>query len=81
MPDRQVLQTVRGRFNQYSVDPTCLLCGENPEDREHFLLRCHSLSESCDPFIKTIENVYHSILEMTSNDSELLVALILDCTC
>ena len=51
------LSLVRAKFNQYTVDPTCLLCGENPEDHEHFLLMCHSLSESRDPFIKTIKSV------------------------
>ena len=52
-----VLPSVRAKFNQYTIDPTCLLCGENPEDHEHFLLMCHSLSESRDPFIKTIKSV------------------------
>ena len=55
MTGTYVLQSVRAKFSQYSVDPTCLLCGENPEDHEHFLLRCSSLTESRDPFIKTIK--------------------------
>ena len=53
---------VRAKFNQYSVDPTCLLCGENPEDHGHFLLRCRSLTESRDPFIKTIKSVLSQYL-------------------
>ena len=32
MTGTYVLQSVRAEFNQYSVVPTCLLCGENPED-------------------------------------------------
>ena len=48
MAGAYVLQSVRAKFNQYSVDPTCLLCGENPEDHEHFLLRCRSLTGSRD---------------------------------
>ena len=32
-----VLQSNRAKFNQYKVDPTCTLCGDEPEDQEHFL--------------------------------------------
>ena len=45
MAGTYVFQSARAMFNQYSVDPTCLLCGEN------------LLSESRDPIIKTIESV------------------------
>ena len=80
-----VLQSVCAKFNQYSVDPTCVLCGENPEDHGHFLLRCRSLTESRDPFIKTIKSVLSQYLgdevqQCICRDSEVLVALILDCT-
>ena len=62
-----------------------MLCGENPEDHEHFLLRCRSLAESRDPFIETIKSVLSQYLgdevqQCICRDSELLVALILDCT-
>ena len=85
MTGTYVLQSVRAKFNQYNVDPTCLLCGENPEDHEHFLLRCRSLAESRDPFIETIKSVLSQYLgdevqQCICRDSELLVALILDCT-
>ena len=58
---------------------------ENPEDHEHFLLRCRSLTESRDPFIKTMKSVFSQYLgdeeqQCICRDSELLVALILDCT-
>ena len=79
MTGTYVLQYVRAKFNQYSVDPTCLLCGENPEDHEHFLLRCHSLTESRDPFIKTIKSVLSQYLgdeeqQCICRDSELVVS-------
>ena len=85
MTGTYVLQSVRAKFNQYNVDPTCLLCGENPEDHEHFLLRCRSLAESRDSFIETIKSVLSQYLgdevqQCICRDSELLVALILDCT-
>ena len=77
MTGTYVLQSVRAKFNQYSVDPTCLLCGENPEDHGHFLLRCR--------FIKTIKSVLSQYLgdevqQCICRNSEVLVALILDCT-
>jgi hypothetical protein len=37
------LQANRHKFNQFEVDPTCLLCSSAPEDRLHFLLHCPSL--------------------------------------
>ena len=82
MPGTYFLQF---KFNQYSVDPTCLLCGENPEDHEHFLLRCRSLTESRDPFIKTIKSLLSQYLgdevqQCICRDSEELVAFILECT-
>ena len=85
MTGTYVLQSVRAKFNQYCVDPTCLLCRENPDDHEHFLLRCRSLTENRDPFIETIKSVLSQYLgdevqQCICRDSELLVALILDCT-
>ena len=34
------LQANRARFNQHSVSPTCLLCKNDSEDREHLILHC-----------------------------------------
>ena len=45
MTGTYVLQSNRAKFNQYSVDPTCLLCGDDAEDMIHFLLKCQCLSE------------------------------------
>ena len=42
MTGTYVLQSNRTKFNQYSVNPTCLLCGEDPEYLEHFLLKCRA---------------------------------------
>lgn len=36
------LQSNRAKFNQHDVDPTCLLCKEGPENRQHFILTCKS---------------------------------------
>ena len=85
MTGTYVLQSNRAKFNQYSVNPTCLLCGEDPEDLEHFLLKCRALTVIRDPFMeKTIclLNDYLGIKEQQNitRDLNLLVALILDCT-
>ena len=40
MTGTYVLQSNRAKFNQYSVNPTCLLCGDDAEDMIHFLLKC-----------------------------------------
>ena len=34
------LQANRARFSQHSVSPTCLLCKNDSEDREHLILHC-----------------------------------------
>ena len=38
-----ILQSSKAAFNQFQVDPTCPLCGTEPEDRIHLILRCPSL--------------------------------------
>ena len=49
---RYVLQSNRAKFNRYSVNPTCLLCSKDPEDLDHFLLKCRALTVTRDPFIE-----------------------------
>jgi hypothetical protein len=44
------LQANRTVFNQNAVDPTCLLCGEAPENRLHFILHCLHSSLSVLPY-------------------------------
>ena len=34
-----IFQSNWSKFNQSHIDATCLLCGEEEEDLEHFLLR------------------------------------------
>ena len=34
------LQANGARFNQHLVSPTCLLCNNDSEDREHLVLHC-----------------------------------------
>ena len=37
------LQTTRKNFNQFDIDTTCQLCGEESETESHFVLECSSL--------------------------------------
>ena len=85
MTGTYVLQSNRAKFNQYSVNPTCLLCGDDAEDMIHFLLKCQCLSEPRDQFMEKISKIlieYQGTEEQKEifKDVDLLVALILDCT-
>ena len=40
-----ILQSNRAALNQYNVVSTCPPCQTEPEDRQHFILRCHTLSD------------------------------------
>ncbi|MES9880670.1 MAG: reverse transcriptase domain-containing protein [Sedimenticola sp.] len=51
------LQANLSRFNQYGVSPTCLMCGENPEDRKHLILECGTLKSVRKPYIDQITNI------------------------
>ena len=80
MTGTYTLQSNRAKFNQYKIDLTCTLCEEEPEDQEHFLLRCRSLSETRDPFTRKIEHILseyigHEIQQEICKDSNLLVTL------
>ena len=57
MKGTYVLQSNRAKFNQYSVYPMCLLCGDNAEDMIHFLLKCRCLSEPRDQFMEKISSI------------------------
>ena len=57
MTGTYVPQSNRAKFNQYSVDPTCLLCGDDAEDMIHFLLKCRCLSEPRDQFKEKISSI------------------------
>ena len=83
MTGTYVLQSNRAKFNQYKVNPTCLLCELEPEDQEHFLLRCQSLSEIRGPFIRKTEHILseylgYQVQHEISKDVNTLLTLILD---
>ncbi len=80
-----LLQAHRAKFNQFEVKADCLLCGNGPENRTHFLVECSALQERRAPHISMIKD----ILERNSDektaadmcdDPDTCTALILDCT-
>ncbi len=73
------LQSNRAVFNQYRVDPTCKLCDEQPETRQHFLAECEALAPERDRFRHQISQITLE-LNIDTRNPETLVKLILDST-
>ena len=79
------LQANRARFNQYDVNPTCIVCKQEPEGREHFLLRCEGLADTRKIYIDMLkDNIYAYYDTQTWDaligDENHLLQCILDCT-
>ena len=80
-----ILQAHRAKFNQFQVKPDCLLCGQAPENRTHFLVECPALQERRLPHLTAIKEILenNSDAETASDlctDPETCTSLILDCT-
>jgi len=78
------LQANKHKFNQHQVDPTCLLCRTEGEDRKHFLTTCPALTHAREKHLQRLE----SCIEETAGadarakimqDTEMLTRTILDC--
>ena len=52
-----VLQVNRASFNQNQVSPTCMLCKNENETVEHFMLRCTELDLVRQPILDDIAQV------------------------
>ena len=76
-----ILQTTKARFNQNSVDPTCILCGSGDETMEHFILQCSALDEVRQPILLQIAAMLDSELNLDfRNRCDMdKVQMILDC--
>ncbi|VDI42783.1 Hypothetical predicted protein [Mytilus galloprovincialis] len=55
------LQSNKAAFNQNSIDPTCLLCNENSETVEHFILDCKPLNNTRIPYLHELDCFLRSI--------------------
>lgn len=77
-----ILQCNRSKFKNSNIDSTCLLCNNDAETPEHFILLCDNTAEVRDPVIKEISRIIKSdfniIFKDLSNQEKLQV--ILDCT-
>ena len=49
-----ILQVNRSVFNQSEIDPICLMCKEEPETVDHFLIRCSALCDVRQPLLDSI---------------------------
>ena len=80
-----VLQANRAKFNQFNVNPTCKICGEEAEDRLHFILRCNALEANRRHHIKKICDILNksyssaTVQKIVGNQLTML-QIILDCT-
>ncbi len=78
------LQGNRARFNQFDIDPTCLLCSSEPETRGHFLVSCHVLHQQRSVFISQLETecekLHPGCWSSVAADPASLTQLILDPT-
>ena len=86
MSGTYMLQATRAKFNQHEVDPLCLLCHKEPENTEHFLLRCESFSGIRQPFLdKIIQTFLRNCMDVGQlrkirADDIKFATLILNCT-
>jgi hypothetical protein len=75
------LQSNRAKFNQHDVDPTCLLCKEGPENRQHFIFTCKITEPARKKFLtKIIDTVQSSKLDVDVSNLPTLLQLVVDCS-
>ena len=78
LTDTYMLQIHRARFNKYQINPTCLLCREGEENREHFLSTCTALHEKRTPYIEKLWTILSPDDTNMLDDTQKLTELILD---
>ena len=72
-----ILQVNRASFNQNEISRTCLLCQQEDETTEHFILHCTALSAVRQSMLKSMEDMYVDIFNHQP-DLEDLLQFILD---
>ena len=72
-----ILQVNRASFNQNEINRTCLLCQQEDETTEHFILHCTALSAARQSVLKSMEDMYVDIFNHQP-DLEDLLQFILD---
>ena len=77
LTSRYPLQQYRVRFTRQDSDPTCPLCNSEPEDAEHFLVRCTALRGTTDALLQDLCRLYSEEgLQPPSNHHELTSAIL-----
>ena len=72
-----ILQRNRASFYQALVDPTCMLCRQDSETVEHFLMDCSALEHVRHHILEDLKRLGTELLP-SRQDSDNLVQLILD---
>ena len=77
------LQANRARFNLHSVSPTCLLCKNDSEDREHLILHCTAHAYIREKHLTTLRLLmarhYSSdTVDEIMNNTEILMQFLMD---
>lgn len=77
-----ILQSMRVKFNQNEIDPTCQLCGSAPEDMHHFLLQCETLVTIRSTILCEIKREYNMLTnsEFDVMNPEKQIGVLLDCS-
>ena len=73
-----ILQVNRSTFNQNEIDPTCLMCKEEPETVDHFLIRCSALADVRKPIMDSILRCAECFIQAPI-ETQVLTQLLLDC--
>lgn len=60
-----ILQVNRVEFNQNQIDPTCMLCNQEPETVDHFLIRCSGTSVIADYRDSCVQNYLRDLEKLT----------------
>ena len=66
-----ILQENSAKYNNKQTSSTCLLCNEEPETLEHFILSCKALENIRNKYIQSIKRIIGDIesLNLEENDS------------
>ena len=78
-----LVQSKISRFNQYQVDPTCMLCRSSPEDYMHMILDCGALLKYRKDYIHKLKSIIDTECGPNiwpSLSKEDILQLCIDCT-
>ena len=75
---RYPVQALCVRFNQNAVDPTCQLCGRQPETIPHMLIMCLALASVRQAYISRISEILHSTSAAVPSSETEWCKLVLD---